>query len=161
MQAALEEAWGQSFSQVQNKTLSSALPLVAALGKTAAAAAGGRGKAKIAAAVAAVLVLGRRGPAQPYPASAQRAAKQRHARAIARYEAAQKGDAGERRLLMEAIEAGGGRSHLPAVAAALSDEDPTVSRAALSAALAIAQPSDRALAEPLAAQRARGRHQQQ
>ncbi len=151
LQAALEEAWGQSFSQVQNKTLSSALPLVAPPSK--AAVAGGRGKAKIAAAIAAVLVLGGGGVLlsrtlrQP---SVQH--KQRHARAIARYEAAQKGDAGERRLLMEAIEAGGGRSHLPAVAAALSDEDPTVSRAALSAALAIAQPSDRALAEPLAAQ---------
>ncbi|HNN97064.1 MAG TPA: hypothetical protein PKI03_32570, partial [Pseudomonadota bacterium] len=152
LQTALEEAWGQSFSQVQNKTLSAALPLVPPPSK-APAAAGGRNKAKLAAAMAAVLVLGGGGVLvsrtlrQP---SVQR--KQRHAGAVARYEAAQKGSVEERRLLMEAIEAGGGRAHLPAVAAALSDEDPTVSRAALSAALAIAEPSDRSLAEPLAAQ---------
>ena len=69
--------------------------------------------------------------------------------ALALFAKAQAGGPAERRMLMESIEAVGARAHLPAVAQALGDDDPSVWRAALQAALLLGKPGDTVLAEPL------------
>ena len=148
LQTALEEAWGQSFAGAEQDAVRGSAAGGSAKQK-APAAAGGRTKRRC----RGDGCRAGAGAAGSWSAALASASVQRKAPrgAVARYEAAQKGDVEERRLLMEAIEAGGGRSHLPAG----RRRSPTKIRRYRARAvrrLAIAEPSDRSLAEPLAAQ---------
>ena len=148
----LEAAWGQSFARTRGAVRPGMGSTVSLSGIAPVVLPGRRRKTGVLiAGLLAAVALGGGGVYALRLRSAQKqaAVAQHIAQAQALFAKAQAGEPSERRMLMESIEAVGSRAHLPAVAKALGDDDPGVWRAALQAALLLAQPGDTVLAEPL------------
>ena len=149
LQTDLEAAWGQSFSIARGATLQAPAVSAPAVQSTPLASKKtARGKLVAAVGLATVLIVGG-GAAAFFGGAGRSASEAQLARSEQIIQLAAKGAAADKRALLEAIQAVGGREHLPLVVQALADEDPTVSRAALQAVRAVGQPGDTQLAEPL------------
>jgi HEAT repeat protein len=148
LQADLEAAWGQSFSVARG----SAVGVGSSVTIAALPAPVVRPKSKaplVAGLVAGLVLLGGGTAALLLRGGSQSVVQAQQAEASALLQRAQTGSPVDRRTLQEIIKAVGGRTHLPLVAKALTDEDPAVARAALQAVMALAQAGDASLSDPL------------
>ena len=148
LQADLEAAWGQSFSIARGTALTAGSSVTIAALPAAVAKPKSKGML-VAGLVAGLVLLGGGAAVVLSRGGSQGVAQAQQAEATALVGRAQTGSPVDRRALQEIIKAVGGRTHLPLVAKALTDEDPSVARAALQAVMALAHPGDESLSEPL------------
>ena len=148
LQADLEAAWGQSFSIARGTALTAGSSVTIAALPAAVAKPKSKGPL-VAGLVAGLVLLGGGAAVVLSRGGSQGVAQAQQAEATALVGRAQTGSPVDRRALQEIIKAVGGRTHLPLVAKALTDEDPSVARAALQAVMALAHPGDESLSEPL------------
>jgi len=149
LQADLEAAWGQSFAVARGAAVGVGSSATIAALPASAIKPKPKAKGPLVAGLVAGLALLAGGSAVLLRGGSQSVAQAQQAEASALVNRAASGGPVERRTLQEIIRAVGGRTHLAVVAKALTDEDPSVSRAALQAVMVLAQAGDAALSEPL------------